>query len=90
MATTEPAQKPPLTARIQAFERRRALLERLRRVASDLDTARCLERRADLSSSPALADVLRERAGERRRRAERLRAGLGPRAGLRTTFPPPA
>jgi hypothetical protein len=49
---------------------------RLRQMAIDVATAQVLEHRADRSENPALAELLRERAGERRRRAERLRASL--------------
>ena len=49
--------------------------EQLRQAATDLATAQLLERRADGSASPAMAELLRERARVRRLRAERLRSG---------------
>jgi len=52
------------------------LLDQVRQVATDMETAQCLERRADRSANPALAALLRERALDRRRRAARLRADL--------------
>jgi hypothetical protein len=55
---------------------RRELLDELRRVARQVETAARLERRAGRSASTALAGVLRERAAEHRRTADRLRAGL--------------
>jgi hypothetical protein len=48
---------------------------RLRQVAIDVATAQVLERLAERCVNPALAEILRERAGERRRRAEQLRPG---------------
>ncbi len=54
----------------------RALLDQLRRLAVHLETAQILELRADRSPNPTLAAVLRERAGERREAAERLRVML--------------
>jgi hypothetical protein len=60
----------------QALAGRRARLDQLRRVAVHLETAAVLDRRANGSDNPALAEVLRERAAQRRRTAERLRAGL--------------
>jgi hypothetical protein len=48
----------------------------MRRVARYLETAELLDLRADRSGSPALAAVLRERAAERRRVADRFRAEL--------------
>jgi hypothetical protein len=50
------------------------MLDRLRHVASQLETAAVLDRRAGRSASPALAEVLREGAARRRRSAERVRA----------------
>ncbi|SDC52898.1 hypothetical protein SAMN05660690_1777 [Geodermatophilus telluris] len=55
-------------------------LLRVRCAAEQLATARLLERCADSAATPALAVLLRERAGERRRRGERLLAGP-PEAG---------
>jgi hypothetical protein len=66
---------------------RRLVHEQLRQAATDLATAQLLERRADRSASPAMAELLRERALVRRRRAERLRWAADvprPRAGPRT------
>jgi hypothetical protein len=57
-------------------ERRRKALEDLRRLEIQLQTASALDRRADRSVNPTLAGVLRERAEERRRIAEVLRAHL--------------
>jgi hypothetical protein len=54
---------------------RRLARRRLRQVAIDDATAQVLERCADRSGNPTLAEILRERADERRRRAERLRPG---------------
>jgi hypothetical protein len=56
-------------------ERMRAVRDHLRQAAIDVATAQVLERRAEGSASPALAELLRERACVRRRRAERLRSG---------------
>jgi hypothetical protein len=61
-----------------SFSRRRAQLDRLRLVAVQLETATVLERRASRSGNEALAGVLRERAAQRRRTAERVWAGLLP------------
>lgn len=58
----------------QRQERLRRLM-RMRCAAEHLATARFLEQRAERAATPALADLLRERAGERRRRGERLLAG---------------
>ncbi|WP_456582414.1 hypothetical protein [Blastococcus sp. SYSU DS0510] len=46
----------------------------MRRAAGHLVTAEILERRADQATSPVLASLLRERAGERRSLGERLLA----------------
>jgi len=62
---------------------RRELLETLRRIAVHLETASVLELRADRSASPTLAVVLRDRAVERRRTAERLHAALAAQGILR-------
>jgi hypothetical protein len=51
--------------------------EQLRQAITDLATAQVLERRADRSANPALAELLRERALVRRQRAERLHSGGG-------------
>jgi len=52
----------------------RGVRNRLRQAALELATAQVLERRADGSASPALAELLRERARVRRQRVERLRS----------------
>ena len=55
-------------------------LMRMRRAAEHLATAQFLESRAERVGSPVLASLLRERAGVRRSRGERLLAGpLGAR-----------
>ena len=59
----------------RTVERRRQALENLRRLAVQLEAASALDRRAD-RSNPTLAAVLRERADERRRIAEVIRAHL--------------
>ncbi|WP_222267492.1 hypothetical protein [Modestobacter marinus] len=61
---------------VQSLARRREVLYQLRRIALHLETAAVLDRRAASSDNAALAEVLRERAEQRRRTAERLRAGL--------------
>jgi hypothetical protein len=62
--------------------RTRGVRDHLRQAAIDVATAQVLERRADGSANPALAELLRERARVRRQRAERLRAGADmPRSG---------
>ncbi len=63
-------------AREWSAERHREALENLRRLEIQLQTAAALERRADASANPTLAGVLRERAQERRRIAEVVRAHL--------------
>lgn len=55
---------------------RREVLERLHWVAVNLETAAVLDLRANRSANAALAAVLHERAAQRRRVAERIRAGL--------------
>lgn len=55
--------------------RMRGQRERLRQAEIELATAQVLERSADRSTSVPLANLLRERARQRRRRAERLRSG---------------
>ncbi|RFU19037.1 hypothetical protein [Geodermatophilus marinus] len=57
-------------------EDRLEIVEQLRRLVVDTQTARVLDRRARSSANPALAALLRERAAVRRRRAERVRAEL--------------
>jgi hypothetical protein len=52
------------------------LLQQMRRVARYLETAELLDLRASHTSNAALAAVLRERAAERRRVADRFRADL--------------
>ncbi|MCF6507023.1 hypothetical protein E9549_06340 [Blastococcus sp. MG754426] len=56
--------------------RREELLRcaRTRQAAGQLATAELLERRADRTTSPVLASLLRERAGRRRSLGERLLA----------------
>ncbi len=60
----------------RSVERHREALENLRRLEIQLQTASALERRADLSANPTLAAVLRERAQQRRRIADVVRAHL--------------
>jgi hypothetical protein len=69
------AQIEAIALRNRTVERRREALENLRRLAVQLETASALDRRAD-RSNPTLAAVLRERAEERRRIAEVVRAHL--------------
>jgi hypothetical protein len=64
-----------IALRRRAVERRREALDNLRRLAAQLDAAATLERLAD-RSNPTLAAVLRERADERRRIADVVRAHL--------------
>ena len=64
-----------IALRKRTVERRRAALENLRRLAVQLEAASALDHRAD-RSNPTLAAVLRERADERRRIAEVVRAHL--------------
>jgi hypothetical protein len=59
-----------------AFAGRREVLELLHRVAVNMETAAVLDLRAEQSANPTLAAVLHERAAQRRRVAERIRAGL--------------
>ena len=63
------------TLRSRTVERRREALENLRRLVVQLEAASALDRQAD-RSNPTLAAVLRERADERRRIAEVVRAHL--------------
>ena len=79
-AVARPQEAPPSRETVAS---RRELLETLRRIAVHLETASVLELRADRSASPTLAVVLRERAVERRRTAERLRAALAAQGLLR-------
>jgi hypothetical protein len=69
------AQIEAIALRNRTVERRREALENLRRLAVQLEAASALDRRAD-RSNPTLAAVLRERADERRRIAEVVRAHL--------------
>ncbi len=69
------AQIEAIAMRQRTVERRRQALENLRRLAVQLETASALDRRADRSNA-TLAAVLRERAEERRRIAEVIRAHL--------------
>jgi hypothetical protein len=55
--------------------RTRGVRDRMLQAAVDVATAQVLERRAEGSASPALAELLRERARVRRRRAQRLCSG---------------
>jgi hypothetical protein len=66
----------PPSAADEGVSSRREVLFALRRIAVNLETADVLDLRADRSANPALADVLRERAAQRRRTAGRLRADL--------------
>ena len=59
-----------------AFTSRREILDLLRRFAVHLEIARVLDERAQQCPSPHVAAVLRERAGTRRRMAQRVRAEL--------------
>jgi|tagenome__1003787_1003787.scaffolds.fasta_scaffold20682640_2 hypothetical protein len=59
-----------------ALAGRREVLELLHRVAVNMETAAVLDFRASRSANPTLAAVLHERAAQRRRAAERIRAGL--------------
>jgi hypothetical protein len=54
----------------------RDLLQQMRRVALYLETAELLDLRASRSANAGLAAVLRERAAERRRVADRFQAEL--------------
>jgi hypothetical protein len=67
-----PGGAPP----VRSLARRREVLDQVRRIALHLETAAVLDRRAARSDNAALAEVLRQRAAQRRRTAERLRAGL--------------
>ena len=69
------AQVQAIALRKRTVERRREALENLQRLAVQLETASALDRRAD-RCNPTLAAVLRERADERRRIAEVIRAHL--------------
>jgi hypothetical protein len=69
------AQVHAIALRKQTVERRREALENLRRLAVQLEAASALDRRAE-RSNPTLAVVLRERAEERRRTADVIRAHL--------------
>ncbi len=71
-----PDPRPDGAPPVQSLARRREVLDQLRRIAVHLETAAALDRRAGRSDNAALAEVLRERAAQRRRTAERLRAGL--------------
>jgi hypothetical protein len=64
-----------IAVRRRTVERRREALENLRRLTVQLEAASALDRRAE-RSNPTLAAVLRERADERRRIAEVVRAHL--------------
>ena len=64
------------TNRVQSPAQRLSVLGQLRRVAVHLETAAILESRADRSTNPALAALLRERALQRRGEADRIRTHL--------------
>ena len=59
-----------------SFERRREMLDRLRRYALCVETADLLDDRARRCTSSHLAALLRQRADVRRRTAERVLAEL--------------
>jgi hypothetical protein len=61
--------RPPVASRQE-------VLDLLRRLAVNVETANVLDARAERCPSPHLAAVLRERAQFRRRTAERFRADL--------------
>jgi len=61
--------------RRRTVERRREALENLRRLSVQLEAASTLDRRAE-HSNPVLAALLRDRAEERRRIADFIRAHL--------------
>jgi hypothetical protein len=67
----------------RTLERRREALENLQRLAVQLDAASTLDRWAD-RSNPTVAAVLRERAEERRRIAEIIRAHLDAQSQARS------
>jgi hypothetical protein len=73
---TEGTQVRAAASPTRSVEQHREALENLRRLEIQLQTASVLERRADLSTNPTLAAVLRERAQERRRIADVVRAHL--------------
>ena len=75
MTAIEPETRGMLRSGDDGMARMRRARDHLRQAAVDVATAQVLERRADGSVSPALAELLRERARARRRRAERLRSG---------------
>ena len=58
--------------------RMRGVREQLRQAEIELATAQVLERSADRVTSAPMATLLRERARQRRCRAERLRSAVGP------------
>jgi hypothetical protein len=60
----------------QWAEHRRELHDLFRLMAVYRETAAMLESRAERSANPVLADVLRERAADRRRRADHARDHL--------------
>lgn len=78
------AQIHAIAVRKRTVERRRKALENLRRLAVQLEAASALDRRAE-RSNPTLAAVLRERAEERRRIADVVRAHLDAE-GLSTDY----
>ncbi|GAB3316507.1 hypothetical protein GCM10027451_33460 [Geodermatophilus aquaeductus] len=76
--STDPAGTPAVPPPRRPQERLEHV-EALRRAATHLATAQFLEGRADRSDNPVLAALLRDRARERRRRAERILVRLGVR-----------
>jgi hypothetical protein len=69
-------QTVPASPEEVALAGRREVLQRLHRVAVNMETADVLDLRANRSGNATLAAVLHERAAQRRRVAERLRAGI--------------
>ncbi len=77
MTTGVRAEIGPPEAGSRPFHRQEQLrrLMRMRQATQHLEAAVFLERRAEHVASPVLASLLRERAGQRRDRGERLLAG---------------
>jgi hypothetical protein len=65
----------------------RGVLAQLRLIVVQQEAAAALDRRADAASSPVLAEVLRERALQRRGRAELIQGALAAR-GIDSGRPP--
>jgi len=80
------AEELPGGTQRQAVQRRREVMDNLRRLAAQLDAASALERRAGATGNAALAAVLRERAAERLRIADVVREHL---AESQSPVPPP-